>query len=411
MKISISKYLYIFVLLSFVFAEQPIIRIISPINNDPIITTEKTIIFGEVKKTDSLYLNNNKIKVEKGLFRFEIPKQYPGKRTFQLSARNDQQTTNKDINILTLKTLLDCYLSPFKKEIDILLTMEIISSYFGTDFFKPDNFLTKAELVQTLLKLNNIQPLGYKTRYHFKDLFPNHWAYEYIQTALNRNLVEPKESGLFGTNSYISRKELATIIKSLITITNTSQNKPFLDLNYNLTDEKLISDIAISGYLPREWTSSKEIQPNKAITRAEFAYIIARTDNLRKRIKNELGVDLALLPVRNNLEQTAKSIEIKLQTITPSTYKITALSNTDKKMIYIALKFSDKYHDKSIILADDGKGLDKIKGDNVFTTAINLSKLNKQALSYEYKMFNSFNLIEEAGKGSVAFANGTLSIY
>ncbi|MDD4527663.1 MAG: S-layer homology domain-containing protein [Candidatus Margulisbacteria bacterium] len=406
------KLLFIFLTLSLSFALPPSIRIISPLENNPIIANGKTIIFGEVKRTDSLQINNEKITLENGLFRIIIPEQRPGKKTYNLYARNNQDTTHKELTVVTLKTLLDSYLSPFRKEIEILLSLEIMDSYLGTDFFKPDSFITKADFVKTLIKINKLSPLDFKTRYYFKDLPTNHWAYEYIQTALNKKIIEPKEAGYFGTESFLSRKELVQIIKPLLeTINNNSKLRPFIDINYNLAEEKLLSDIAISGYLPREWTNKKEIYPNRAITRAELAYILTRTDLLRERISKELGINLDLAKISTDFGQSLKSLDITFSPMSKTTFKITALSNTERKIAYIELTFSDKYHKKNILLADDGKGLDKIKGDNVFTSAINLTTFNKDELSYEYKMFNAYNLIEEANMGKINFSNGNLSIY
>jgi hypothetical protein len=252
--------------------------------------------------------------------------------------------------------------------------------------------------------------LDYRTKYYFKDLLPNHWAYEYIQTALNKKLIEPKEAGLFGTESFLSRKDIILLLKPLMSIQVTEQLKPFVDINYNQADEKLLSDVAITGYLPKEWTNRKEIYPNRAVTRGEIAYILSRTDTLRRKIKDELSIELGLSPIKTNLGQTAKSIDISFFPITKQTFKITGISNTDRKIIYIELTFSDNYHTKNILLADDGKGLDKIKGDNLFTSAVDLTKFNKSDLSYEYKMFNAYNLIEEAGKGRINYSNGNLSV-
>ena len=406
----IKPFLFFLLTISLTYGQQPIIKIISPIENDPIITTGKTTIFGEVKRTDSLFINNNKVTIEKGLFRIIIPEQQPGKKIYHLIAKNAEYSTPKDLNVITLKTLLDTYLSPFKNEIEILLTLTVMGSYLGTDFFRPDSFITKAEVVHTLIKLHKIDPLDYKTKYYFKDLLPNHWAYEYIQTALNKKLIEPKEAGLFGTESYLSRKEIIILFKPLMNIQVTEQLKPFVDINYNQADEKLLSDVAIAGYLPKEWTNRKEIYPNRAATRAEIAYILSRTDTLRKKIKDELSIELDLSPIKTNLGKTAKSLDISFFPITKQTFRITGISNTDRKIIYIELAFTDNYHNKNILLADDGKGLDKIKGDNLFTSAVDLSKFNKSELTYEYKMFNAFNLIEEAGKGKIRYSNGNLSV-
>lgn len=401
----------LFLLLSISLSKTPTIKIISPIEHNPIITTGKTTIFGETSKTDALYLNNNKIDVQKGLFRITLPEQKHGKTTYRLSAKNNQTSSYKDINVITLKTLLDNYTSPYKKEIDILLTLDILRPYLGTDFYKPDFFLTKAELAFFLTKLHQYEPLEYTAKYNFKDLFPNHWAYDYIQVALNKKLISAKEANFFGTESYITRKELASLLKNLLAIQDTSQIKPFVDINYNNAEEKTLSDVAISGYLPREWTSKKEIYPNKAVSRGEFAFIISRTDKLREKILEELGIELELNPTQKDLGYNFSSLELTFSLIDRQTYKINLLSNTERKIIYIELMLSDKYHHKKITIADNGKGLDKIKDDNIFTSAVDLSAFNKNELIYEYKMFNVYNLIEEAGKGKINYSNGNLSTY
>jgi hypothetical protein len=84
-----KKFVLLLLALSLAFGQQPILKIISPIENDPIITTGKTTIFGELKRADNLYINNNKVTIEKGLFRIIIPEQQPGKKVYRLVARNN----------------------------------------------------------------------------------------------------------------------------------------------------------------------------------------------------------------------------------------------------------------------------------------------------------------------------------
>jgi hypothetical protein len=188
------------------------------------------------------------------------------------------------------------------------------------------------------------------------------------------------------------------------------QIRPFLDINYNLADEKMLSDVAIAGYLPQEWTNGKEIYPNRAVTRAELAYILSRLDFLRAKIKQDYEIDLQLYPVQKDLGEINSFLEISFSPMTANTYKIKGASQSERKIVYIELTFSDNYHTKNVLLADDGKGLDELQGDNLFTSAVDLTDFNKNELYYEYKMFNAFNLIEEAGRGKINFSNGNLSI-
>jgi len=408
---AIKTSLAIYFLTALSFTQTPLIKIISPIEHNPIITAKEVVLYGEIKLSNTLYFNNKPVKIDNGLFKIKLPLQSPGYNKYRLSAKNYYGTTNKDIPITTLKTISDIYVSPYKKEIEILYTLNILSAYMGTDFFKPNRFITKAEISKLLIKVHGLSPTDFTTKYYFKDLLSNHWSYEYIQTALNNKLLKPKEANFFGTESYISRKELANIIKPLISYNSKNTIKPFIDINYNNYEEKLLADIAVAGYFPKEWTAQNSIYPKKALTRAEVAFVFAHTDKLMKRIKNELKISQFLSPVKKNIGKSAKSAEITFSLINNQTFKIKSICNSEQKIAFIELLIADNYHTKNIMMADDGKGLDKIKNDQIFTSAINLANFNKQELKYTYKLFNKYNLIEEADQGKINFSGNNLSIY
>jgi hypothetical protein len=403
---------YFFVLFcSFLFSNQPNIRIISPIAYEPIITSEKITILGEVQRADYLIFNNQKIDVNNGLFRIIIPKQSIGKKSFLLSARNSYGTYQKELSILTLQTLPDVNNDIYKKSIEVLLTLGTVRGYKGTDFYRPNFFITRAELIFYLINLLEVNFSDKKVDHTFRDLYPNHWAYEYIQLALNKNLVKPQEADFFGVDSFVSRKEIVLLLRNFFSLQDFSENKPFTDINYNLAEEKILSDVALAGYLPIEWTSQKKIYPNKALTRAEAAYLLAINEKGRELIKKNFEIDFSLIPIRNDYGKSANSVDIKFNVIKNDVYKVSLFLNTEQKIVYIILNLTDGNLSKNLLLADDGNILDKVKGDNFFVGAINLDGFNKDTLSYSYKLFNPFNLIEEVGESNVLNSNGKLYVY
>ena len=66
--------------------------------------------------------------------------------------------------------------------IETVKSKGIINGY-SDNTFKPDNKVTRAEAIVMISKMSNREPLKTEEK-TFKDVSRNHWAYEYIESAV-----------------------------------------------------------------------------------------------------------------------------------------------------------------------------------------------------------------------------------
>ena len=74
--------------ISFVFAQVPVIKIISPMEAEPIIAYEEISIYGELLDSDKLFVNNYNVDLQNGLFRLKFKFSETGYREFVFRAEN-----------------------------------------------------------------------------------------------------------------------------------------------------------------------------------------------------------------------------------------------------------------------------------------------------------------------------------
>lgn len=140
--------------------------------------------------------------------------------------------------------------------------------------FKPDNTITRAEVV-TLLEKFNLYEYN-KTNINFTDVFYNDWFYEYINSAVKSGVVSGYEGNTFKPNNNITRFEAISIISNFV----RSDNYNSVQLPYNDTEKiplwvnnavrNLYGAGIISDY------DNNTINGNEYITRAEVIRMIAK---------------------------------------------------------------------------------------------------------------------------------------
>ncbi|MFC4769488.1 S-layer homology domain-containing protein [Effusibacillus consociatus] len=115
-----------------------------------------------------------------------------------------------------------------------LAAQGIVSGRSRTTFAPNDN-ITRAEFAILLVKAMKL-PLVSEGPPAFRDVPTNHYAYRFIQTAYQNNLIAGTAPGQFSPNDVIARQDMATMIARALktsdvpdTIVQTSL--PFSDLN------------------------------------------------------------------------------------------------------------------------------------------------------------------------------------
>jgi len=148
--------------------------------------------------------------------------------------------------------------------------------------FRPENMITRAEVAKilvTALSLDNAKDTGKK----FKDVDSKHWAYDYINTAVENGIFTGYSDGTFLPNRAITRAELSTALAKYLKLKNIDPAEVhFKDIS-NHWAKNYIEEIyrlkLIAGY------SDGTFKPDAQIKRSECVTIICRLLN-RGPLKN-----------------------------------------------------------------------------------------------------------------------------
>lgn len=160
-----------------------------------------------------------------------------------------------------------------KKSIDNLSKIEAIKGY-DDGSFKPDNYITRAELMTTVNRLlkNEVQSAKYVPDNNSKE-----WYYTEVRKAIESGIITGDPDGSVRPNDYITREEAVVILYRAFSRSNTENMR----LNA-FSDAKSVSNWAynavsifanenyIKGY------SDGTIKPKDKITRAEIVTILDR---------------------------------------------------------------------------------------------------------------------------------------
>ncbi len=163
--------------------------------------------------------------------------------------------------------------------IEQLAQRDILTGYpDGT--FKPNAPLTKAEFAAILLKAfpgaNQVRPT-----ISFKDVPPESWSANAIQTAQERGFISGSSYQVFNPNQQVSR------VEALVSLTNGLKYKPTTltvdDLNKVFDDAKDIPEYARIGILAAiekrlivNYPQIRLLNPNQNVTRSEVATFLCQ---------------------------------------------------------------------------------------------------------------------------------------
>ncbi len=160
-----------------------------------------------------------------------------------------------------------------EKSIDNLSKIEVVNGY-DDDTFRPDEYITRAELVTTINRLlkNEVQSAKYVPDNNSKD-----WYYAEIKKAIASGILQGDTDGSVRPNDYVTREEAIVLLYRAFS-RDTSEN---LKLNA-YTDFKEVSNwaySAVSIFAKEKYIngySDATIRPREKITRAEVMTILDR---------------------------------------------------------------------------------------------------------------------------------------
>jgi hypothetical protein len=171
-----------------------------------------------------------------------------------------------------------------KREIETVLNLGISANYpDGT--FEPDQMITRAEFIKMLVTAGWIKTPEKKEQPTFKDVGREHWAYPYVEAAVDAGIVtiEGNIERFFDPDRAVTRTEMAALVGRLMTVEhlprvpNTADNQ-----SINWLDV-LKEDGIILGY------PDGKLEGSRGLTRAEACVIILRLKEqlLEEQIRRE----------------------------------------------------------------------------------------------------------------------------
>lgn len=142
--------------------------------------------------------------------------------------------------------------------------------------FRGNKFITRAEVIAVINKLNNS---GLTTEKRVaKDIKNSDWFFNDMGNAFNCGLISLDEDGNLRPNEFATREEVIIILSKLLNISysgnlDNAKVKKFLDCDkINSAEYKRVAGVVEEGLV--NGYSDNTLRPKNNITRAEFACII-----------------------------------------------------------------------------------------------------------------------------------------
>lgn len=157
-----------------------------------------------------------------------------------------------------------------KKNIESLSRINVIKGY-SDETFRPDEYITRAELITIVNRLLKNTNQSYK---YIPDVGSNDWYSEEIRKAVYSGIVQGNDEGMIRPNDYITREEAVLILQRAFVKKLPAYNTfSYKDINEVSTWSKeafytFMNMGYISGY------DDNTVKPKDNITRAEIVKII-----------------------------------------------------------------------------------------------------------------------------------------
>ena len=164
--------------------------------------------------------------------------------------------------------------------------------------YRPDDLITRAEFSSIITRALKIAEIKVEPM-NFTDI-DNHWAYNYMQIAANKNLLKGQVGGEFKPEDTVPRIEVMAIMTSALNTHQLTQDqvKTLLSTykDANSIPAWLVQNVAQAINLDLVVDSEKGngyLAPLEPATRAEFAAFISRMLNPKEQLpKARLGLKL-----------------------------------------------------------------------------------------------------------------------
>jgi len=245
------------------------------------------------------------------------------------------------VEILRTKDIKDVKSDYFAKDPIVYLNNLNLMMGYSDGSFKPEQPITRAELVTLLVKAKGLKA-DISSSQEFSDLPKTHWASDFAKTAAANNLATGYPDGSFKPGKNVTRAEAAVIITRFAGYGLVSAEiSPYLDVAINNWAIKNITAAKRNDLL--KYINKNYFEPNKSITRGEVAYMISKTPLISSSIEAifkaaptpEAKVKaeyIRLLPLPERTETTYSSVLVAGNIISSEVKELSV--NTEKIKVY-----------------------------------------------------------------------------
>lgn len=275
-------------------ATKEYISIVSPTPGDQVFEKEIEVKGKVEKEVAKVLVQNREAEIVEDTFTvqasLEVGKNVLLVQAFDRSRKLLKQFEIPVVRLQSFKDVSDDYWA--RKAIGQLATLGVIGGYpDGT--FKPEGVITRAELCTLLMKAkiagqgpqagSETSDLRLAT---FKDIAAKHWAAKYIGQAVAEGIVKGYPDGTFQPGKAISRAEAAEVLAKFSDLPEPKLLiAPYTDVPGRHWAVKSIISLKEGGFL--DYIKENEFKPKTKMTRAEVAYILARSKYVKNKMKEQ----------------------------------------------------------------------------------------------------------------------------
>lgn len=168
---------------------------------------------------------------------------------------------------------------PAEKALQLLIDYNAID-VDDAGFVKPDEEITRGEMVKMLMLVTNPDPYYYKMNYMggdrpatFADVQSNSPYFAYVESAVQQGLID-KTQGEFKPNENVTREELAEMIVKAMRLDKLAQVPTLFNVDFADADKiNKKGHAAIVHHLGIMTASNNKFEPDKKVTRGAGAQV------------------------------------------------------------------------------------------------------------------------------------------
>ncbi|WP_342415996.1 S-layer homology domain-containing protein [Paenibacillus sp. FSL R10-2782] len=172
-----------------------------------------------------------------------------------------------------------------EKTIDTFVKLHVIKGY-NDGSFKPDGKITRAEFAVVLSSVFDIKG-GNNTSVSLKDV-GSHWAKDAIKKLVEAGVISGYEDGMFKPDNTITREEMVVLLSRILNLNNVSKDTTrgnFDDVKGSYAANEIKAE-AQAGIISGR--ADGKFDPKSSSTRAEALQIILNALNLNPQLKTLL---------------------------------------------------------------------------------------------------------------------------